>query len=132
MEKYRKIIIVIFSLIMTMSFYNCNEITPEVFLQKSWSRSYEEEISKEIQIYRPSNYKEFPPSRYRQVFEFEANNVCKYLVLAENDGHYMENGKWEYDESTKIIKIFSSTSEILYEFKVVELTNNLLKLESIK
>ena len=128
MEKYRKITIVIISLIMTLSFSNCNEITPEVSLQKSWSRSYEEEISKEIQIYRPSNYKEFPPSRYREVFEFEANNVCKYLILAENDGHYMENGKWEYNESTKIIKIFNSNSEIKYEFEVVELTNDLLKL----
>jgi len=129
MEKYRKIIIVIFSLIMAMSFNNCNEITPEVFLQKSWSRSYEEEISKEIQIYRPSNYKEFPPSRYRQIIDIEPNNTCKYLVLAKNDGHYMENGKWEYDESTKIIKIFNSNSEITYEFEVVELTNDLLKLK---
>jgi hypothetical protein len=128
MEKYRKIIIVVFSLIMIMSLYKCSEDTPEVFLQKSWSRSYEEEISKEIQIYRPSNYKEFPPSRYREVFEFEANNVCRYLILAENDGHYMENGKWEYNESTKIIKIFNSNSEIKYEFEVVELTNDLLKL----
>ena len=128
MEKYRKIIIVVFSLIMIMSLYKCSEDTPEVFLRKSWSRSYEEEISKEIQIYRPSNYKEFPPSRYREVFEFEANNVCRYLILAENDGHYMENGKWEYNESTKIIKIFNSNSEIKYEFEVVELTNDLLKL----
>jgi hypothetical protein len=128
MEKYRKIIIVVFSLIMIMSLYKCSEDTPEVFLQKSWSRSYEEEISKEIQIYRPSNYKEFPPSRYREVFEFEANNVCRYLILAENDGHYKENGKWEYNESTKIIKIFNSNSEIKYEFEVVELTNDLLKL----
>ena len=54
MEKYRKIIIVVFSLIMIMSLYKCSEDTPEVFLQKSWSRSYEEEISKEIQIYRLS------------------------------------------------------------------------------
>ena len=125
-------IIAIISLIMIISFYECDEIPLEISLKKNWTRSYEEETSNGIQIYRPSEYKEFPPSRYRQVIGFEENNVCRYLVLADNDAHFMEKGKWEYNEKTKIIQIYNSNSEIKYKFEVVEQTNNLLKLKYIE
>lgn len=107
-----------------------NEIIQISFLENSWTQSYEEKTSEEIEIYRPSDYKNFSFSRYRQIFNFHDNDVCEYLVLAANDGHYMESGNWEYSEKTNIIIIFNSNSEILYEFEVVELTNDLLKLKA--
>jgi hypothetical protein len=107
-----------------------NEIIQISFLENSWTQSYEEKTSEKIEIYRPSDYKNFSLSRYRQSFNFHDNDVCEYLVLAANDGHYMESGNWEYSEKTNIIKIFNSNSEILYEFEVVELTNDLLKLKA--
>jgi hypothetical protein len=107
-----------------------NEIIQISFLENSWTQSYEEKTSEKIEIYRPSDYKNFSLSRYRQSINFHDNDVCEYLVLAANDGHYMESGNWEYSEKTNIIKIFNSNSEILYEFEVVELTNDLLKLKA--
>ena len=107
-----------------------SEIIQISFLEKSWTQSYEEKTSEEIEIYRPSDYKDFPSNWYRQIFNFHDNDVCEYLVLAANDGHYMESGNWAYSEKTNIIKIFNSNSEILYEFEVVELTNDLLKLKA--
>ena len=98
-------------------------------LEKSWTQSFEEKTSDDIEIYRPSDYKEFPIARYRQVFSFHDNNVCEYLMLAENDAHYMEKGKWEFDDKPNIIKVLNSDSEIIYEFEIVGLTDELLKLK---
>ncbi len=99
-------------------------------LEKSWTQSSEEKTTDEIEIYRPSNYKDFPPSRYRQIFNFKDNNVCEYLVLSENDAHFMETGNWEYDDNTKTIKISNSDSIMMYEFEIVELTAMILKLKT--
>jgi len=107
------------------------EITQRSLLEKSWAHAYEEDISEEIEMYRPSDSNDFPLSRYRQVYNFEKSNACEYLVLAANDGHYMERGIWTYNEKSNIITIFNSGFEKLYEFEVVELTVNLLKLRPI-
>ena len=104
-----------------------NKVT---MLEKSWTQSSEEKTSDEIEIYRPSNYKDFPPSRYRQIFNFKDNNACEYLVLSENDAHFMETGNWEYDDITKTIKISNSDSIMIYEFEIVELTTMILKLKA--
>ena len=41
----------------------------------------------------------------------------------------MEKGKWEFDEKTNSIKVLNSDSEIIYEFEIVGLTDDLLKLK---
>lgn len=105
-----------------------DEVNNVAFLEKSWTQSFEEKTSDEIEIYRPSDFVDFPLSRYRQIFKFD-DNACHYLVLAENDGHYMAKGSWEYNDKTNIIKIFSSNSQMIYEFEVVEVTEHLLKMK---
>lgn len=109
-----------------------NEVTLESVLKGSWTQSYEEQTSVEIEIFRHSNSKDFPLSRYRQVFIFEENNQCQYLVLAPNDAHYVESGFWEFDEKSNIIKIFNLNFELLFQFEAVEFTDSLLKLRAIK
>ncbi len=110
---------------------NDDELTQTSVLEKSWTRSYEEETLEEIEIYRPSDSKDFPLSRYRQIFNFKDNNVCEYLILAANDAHYLESGFWDYNEKTNIVTIFNLDFEILYVFEVVELTDILLRLKAI-
>ena len=67
------------------------------YFTTSWTNSFEEEtINHEIEIFRPSNYKEFPKSRYREGLIFAQDSNCSYLVLAPNDGHYFQNGKWSF------------------------------------
>ena len=100
-------------------------------IEKSWTHSQEEENENGYSIYRPSDCKEFPPSRFRQHFDFKDNHVCSYLVLSPNDAHYVQEGVWKYDESTNTIKIMSET-EVVFEFQILELDKNILKLRMLK
>lgn len=112
---------------------SCNSIakvTENSMLEKSWTHSTEES-SEQFELYRPSDSKEFPMSRYRQVFVFKANNVCEYLTLAPTDAHRMEKGTWEMNDKTNIIKIYDADSKVIYEFKVIEIKEDLLKLKAI-
>ncbi len=63
-----------------------------------WLESYEEDYG----IYRPTDYRTFPESLYRQYYKFMENNECEYLVLSPVDAHYIENGFWEYIEGENI------------------------------
>lgn len=128
----RKLILltVLASVMMITGCEKDDEVNQTSFLKKRWIESFEEKTSEEIEIYRSGAYEDFPPTWYRQAFYFDDNDVCRYSVLAPDDGHYMTTGSWKYDEKTNIIKILNSDSEILYEFEVVGVTNNLLKLRA--
>jgi len=102
---------------------------PNSLLMKIWTQSYEENTVKDIQIYRPFDYLEFPISRYRQIYIFGENNFCQYRVLAPNDDHYLENGSWEYFENKQIIEILNEDHKIIFELEVVELSEDVLKLK---
>ncbi|MEG9327516.1 hypothetical protein V6B16_06190 [Salinimicrobium catena] len=104
------------------------ELIQTSFMNVQWIESFEEKTSEEIEVYRTGNVDDFPPSWYRQIFYFDNNNEVEYSVLAANDAHYMTSGTWEYDEETKIIKIYNSDSEKVFEFKIVEQTDQVLKL----
>ncbi|PID89224.1 MAG: hypothetical protein CSB01_03115 [Bacteroidia bacterium] len=97
-------------------------------LQKTWLHSYEEGDN----IYRPNDYTDFPPSRYRQYFAFQKNNICSYSVLAPNDAHYDEKGEWKFNPNDNILEIKNSKAEVLYRFKILELKTDILKVESIR
>lgn len=130
----RKLIHLSVVIISVIVFTHCEKDDDDVIrkssLEKSWTQSYEEKTLEEIEIYRPSDYKDFPLSRYRQIFNFYENNVCDYLVLAANDGHYMESGSWEFNNQTNIISIYNSEFEVLYEWEVVELKDKILKMRA--
>ncbi|MDI6802417.1 MAG: hypothetical protein QME58_01050 [Bacteroidota bacterium] len=99
-------------------------------LKKKWIHSREEETDS-IQIYRPVNYKVFPPSRYRQVYSFADSGECEYLVLAPNDAHYFENGTWTFNEDNKLLVIFDSTQQAIRELKIISVTKDQLKFVQI-
>lgn len=121
---------VFFSIMMiTISCEKEDEVDPTSLVHQRWIESYEDKTSEEIEIYRAGDYKDFPPSRYRQVFYFNDNSGCKYSILAPDDGHYMANGRWKFNDKTSMITIFNLDSEIIYELEIVDLTNNILKLK---
>jgi hypothetical protein len=131
MEKlFYKVIILSIAIILT-----CCEKEKDTFqismLKKSWTHSYEENTSENYDIYRPSDYKIFPASHFRHVFYFKDNNVCDYLVLAPDDAHYMEEGIWEFNEKTNIIRVMNMESDILFKLEIIELSDDLLKLKKI-
>ncbi len=97
-------------------------------IENAWTASYEENTDEVISIFRPSDYKEFPPSMFRQRYIFHNDNSCEYLVLAPNDGHYMQSGYWSYDQNKQMVTIMNAESDVVSEFKIVELKHNLLKI----
>ncbi len=99
------------------------------YLMKSWTNSYEEEIAASLtKIFRPSNYKEYPSSWYREILKFSQDGTCSYLVLASNDAHYFENGKWVIvDGAKRIISILKQSGAPYKKIQIVELKQDILK-----
>lgn len=92
-------------------------------LANCWTHSYEEEAQDGLKVFRPCDYKTFPPSRYRNTFTLNADKTCNASVLAANDGHYSEKGSWTFDADNKILKINNGQ---LVTYKVVEIMTDKL------
>jgi hypothetical protein len=96
-------------------------------LVQSWTNSIEEQTDS-IQVYRPSNYKQYPTVRFREVFEFSKDSTCSYLVLSPTDAQYMQSGRWSIlSTDNKVIAIFDSSQRMYTKFQLVELNQDLLK-----
>ncbi len=95
-------------------------------LKRTWVHSYEEGYD----IYRPSDYKKFPPSWFRQTFGLRDGYKCSYLVSAPNDGHYMEEGTWRFDEKKNILTILNRGLEVVTCFEILELKEDILKVKN--
>jgi hypothetical protein len=100
-------------------------------LEKQWVHSREEETDS-VQIYRPTDYKELPASRFREVYYFEDSSECKYLVLAPNDAHYFEVGTWAYNDNNQTLVIYNSSQQTINRFKIILVNKVLLKFIKIK
>lgn len=97
-------------------------------LLNCWTHSYEEENNTEEKIYRPCDFREFGPSRYRSTYIFEEDNSCQYLVLATNDAHFFQTATWELDEQTQVIVIKGANNEVIQEIEVIELAEDQLRI----
>ncbi|WP_439488658.1 hypothetical protein [Algoriphagus sp.] len=129
----RNLTILSLALLLSMLILGCEKEDEKIqtsILKMKWIEAFEEKTSEEIEIYRPGDYDDFPASRYRQVFIFDDKGEIEYRVLAANDAHYMAKGSWEYNEKTKILKIYNTDSEKIYEFEIIELTNQMLKIKA--
>jgi hypothetical protein len=97
-----------------------------------WTNSREETKSLDTLIFRPCDYKEFPASMFREIFEFKPAGKCTYLYLAPNDQHHMVEGSWIYDEKKQTLIIKDRSGKVVYNFKVYSIKNDLLALEKLK
>lgn len=98
-----------------------------VDLCRDWTHSSEEEgPAKSEQVFRPANSKEFPPSRFRMQYKFFKNGECELLVLAPNDAHHFQAGKWQVDHKDKsVLRITTGTGTV--SFRITTLTPDLLR-----
>ena len=101
-------------------------------LQQNWTRSREEETPASPHIYRPSDYKTFPAARFREVFQLQEDGVCTFWVLAPNDAHYFTTGIWQFNQKKNILVIEDQSLDIRYRFKVLELSENLLRMDIVE
>jgi hypothetical protein len=96
-------------------------------LLQSWTHSFEEQTDS-IQIFRRTNSRQFPVSRFRQIYVFEADSTCNYLTVGTNDFTYMVPARWSIiSRSDRILAIFDTTGNLHYRFKLVELQQDLLR-----
>ena len=107
--------------------FNLNSNHPEELLN-NWVASYEEGP----EIFRPSDYKEFPASHFRQLYTFRKDNKCEYLILSPVDAHYIEKGSWEYIEEDNLIKIYNSQQKLIKKLKVKTFSKELLQISYIQ
>jgi hypothetical protein len=107
-----------------------NELAP---LYNCWVDSREEmEDGSSKLIYRPCDYKDFAPSRYRQRLEFQENGHAAALKLAPNDAHYMVSGSWSYDKEQKTITVRDEPGNPILKYKVLSLSKDRMELEKVK
>ncbi len=103
----------------------CSDDNLEVnskYLINSWTESREEGLG----IYRPSDFKDFPISRFRQTYKFMDKEECEYMVLSPVDAHYLANGSWSFNERMRTLTIYNEYKIIIHKYKVEELSPNLL------
>ena len=128
-----KYVLICGALIMVVS---CNlEGGPYVALETAdlvdtcWIHSQEEDIPPNDKVYRPCDYTNFAPSPFRGMFTFMEDGLCEYLVLAPNDAHYFEMGRWEYYESSRILRIWNNENESIAEHEVLGFEEDKLTLK---
>lgn len=103
------------------------DITEDALLG-CWMNAYEEQTSDSGKIYRPCDYMEFPPSRFRDSMEFMEGGECRYMVLSPNDAHYAESGRWEYLEGPKQLKIYDADGSLVKSLQIENVGADLLVL----
>lgn len=98
------------------------------YLCQHWVSSREEERQTDKdQLYRPKDFKTFPPSRFRMQYIFHKNGDCEWYFLAPDDGHYFKSGKWRIDPHDKsVLQIIKGDRTELY--RITALTKNLLRM----
>jgi len=94
-----------------------------------WTDSREENTDN-TNIYRPCDFKSFPISRFRFKMDLKENGSCAYLYLAPNDAHHMKDGTWTFDENTKTLKIFNASNEVIKNFIIAKVGEDILQIEN--
>jgi hypothetical protein len=96
-------------------------------LYQHWIHSSEEEKTDSEQIFRPKDFKEFPPSRFRMQYIFRKNGECEWYFLSPDDNHRFKTGTWRIDPNDKnILQITKDGTTETYRIK--ELTKNVLRI----
>lgn len=92
-----------------------------------WADSREENVAdSDLSVYRPCEFK-FPPSRFRFEMDLREKNQCAWLYLAPDDGHYMKEGTWTYDEKTGLLLVYDSDHQEIKRMRVESADPSLLK-----
>lgn len=96
-------------------------------LYGKWINSREEE-NNIIKIYRPKDYKEFPPSRFRDKINFYGNGKCEFLVLEPNDGQKYLIFRWRLlKENPNIVYLFKDNGKMFKSLRIEKLDRDILK-----
>lgn len=101
------------------------------YLYQHWVHSFEEQgQTDKNEVYRPANFKQFRPTRFRMQYIFHKSGDCDWLWLAPNDAHGFRPGKWRVDPNDKsALQIITAQETISY--RITELERDILRLARI-
>lgn len=102
---------------------------PDPLFLKCWTNAFEEEGQDNTRIFRPCATHTFPAARYRNTFTLKENGVVEYSVMAPNDAHTTEEGKWSYNSQTKKLRITNKENAVVHEYEVLEIGEDVLRLK---
>ncbi len=102
---------------------------PDPIFLKCWAHGFEEETPDNSLVFRSCMNHTFPIARYRNTFTLKENGEVDYTVLASNDAHSTEAGKWSYDAKTKKLRISNKENVVVHEYEVLEMSEDMLRLK---
>jgi len=125
--------LLVFSLVIfTFSGFSTCVENPEKKLLGCWANSREESKEPSVStIFRPCDFKEFPPSRFRFTFELMKAGKCELLMVGPTDAHYMTEGTWTFDKNTQRLELFNAEGTSHRKFEVLNFGENLLELKPL-
>lgn len=101
-------------------------------LSKAWTHSREEDANAKGNVYRLSDSMQFPRSRFRMKYEFNADGTGKMMYLHPADRHRMVAMQWKADtENPRLLHITAKTDgkKLIKTLEVLELTDKLLRVK---
>jgi hypothetical protein len=125
--------LLIFSIaIFTLSSFSTCVQNAEKELLGCWMNSREESKDPAVStVFRPCDFMEFPPSRFRFSFELMKAGECKISMVGTTDAHYLEDGTWAFNKRTKLLELFDGNGNSHRKFEVLGIDTNLLELKPI-
>ncbi len=101
-------------------------------LYTSWAHSSEEDQGDGAQVYRPVSSRDFPASRFRQVYQFSQDRTGARLVLDPADAHHMESMTWSTDRThPNRVHLTDASGNALSSFEILELTPDLMRIRIV-
>jgi len=100
-------------------------------LNNCWTHSMEEDPDGNTQVYRTCDSMDFPPSRFRMVFDLKSDGTCEFLELSPVDAHMMVPGTWSFEVGTQRLMIFAQKGDPAFMMKVEKLEEQYAELTSI-
>ena len=101
-------------------------------LARAWTHSYEEDKDFDGRVFRPTESKKFPPSRFRIRYVFNKDGSGKFLYLHPADAHRMVACQWKVteDDPRRItITAMVGGKKHTESIKVLELTQKILRVK---
>lgn len=98
-------------------------------LYQHWIHSREEDAGP-AQTYRPHDFKQFPPSRFRMQYKFQQQGACEVFFLDPADAHHFKPGQWRIDPQNPAVLHITGVGEP-QTYKIQELTKDILRLAPV-
>jgi hypothetical protein len=109
------------------SFQISGQEVSKSYLLGCWISSSEENAQgSNVSIYRPCDYKIFPPTRSRFKMNLRGGSKCSWSAIAPNDANYMQDGTWTLNEETNELKLYNLEGQEFTRFIIEKVEYNRL------